>query len=294
MARLGGDEFLIAMPMVGNSEEIEQVARKVLMVLAEPFQVEGHEVQITASIGICKSPDDGESPALLLQSADAAMYEAKKRGRGTFCFFSPALTQATRRQQKLDSDLHKAWARDEFVIHYQPFVSTESGCTTGVEALLRWRHPEQGLISPGQFIPQLEELGLMVEVGRWVLRTACRQNVAWQQSGLPPIRMAVNVSSQQFFQGTMVDTVTTVLRETGMDPKWLELELTESRTLDGSEATVKIMLDLKRIGARSCAGRFRYGLVVALVSKTLPDRSNQDRSIVYTGCPIAARCRSHC
>ena len=185
VARLGGDEFVIAVQMAERLEGIEFVARKVLDALSEPFRVEDRELQISASIGICQFPEDGKNAEDLLQFADVAMYEAKERGRGRFCFFSPALTEATRREQKLESDLVQACARDEFEIHYQPLVETKSGRITGMEALLRWRHPEQGLLSPNQFIPKLEELGLIVEVGRWVLKTACRQAVEWQRNGLP-------------------------------------------------------------------------------------------------------------
>jgi diguanylate cyclase (GGDEF)-like protein len=172
LARLGGDEFVVALPMAGDEKDIERVAKKIQTTLAEPFGIEGHQLKIGASIGICVYPDDGENPETLLQIADFAMYEAKKRGRGTYAFFTPELTEATRHRQKLGNDLQQACARNEFVLHYQPMVSTVTGRVTGVEALLRWLHPEQGLISPNEFIPQLEEMGLMAEVGLWVLRTA--------------------------------------------------------------------------------------------------------------------------
>ncbi len=281
VARMDGDQFAIAVPMVTAIEDVERVAQKVQAALAEPFQIEGHELRISASIGICQFPDNGENPDVLLQSADAAMYEAKKRGCGTYFFFSPSLTHATRHQQKLETDLHNACARDEFVVYYQPFVSSKSGRITGVEALLRWRHPEEGMISPNHFIPQLEEMGRMVEVGRWVLRAACHQNVAWQRDGLVPIRMAVNVSAQQFFQGNIVDTVESVLRETGMDPKWLELELTESRILDSSEATIKIMRDLKRIGVGLSLDDFGTGWSSLSYLRNFPiDRIKIDQSFI--------------
>jgi diguanylate cyclase (GGDEF)-like protein/PAS domain S-box-containing protein len=281
VARLDGDQFAIGVPMVTAIEDVERVAQKVQAALAEPFQIEGHELRISGSIGICQFPDNGENPDVLLQSADAAMYEAKKRGRGTYCFFTPSLTQATLDQHKLESDLHNACARNEFVVYYQPFVSSITGCITGVEALLRWRHPEEGLISPNHFIPQLEEMGRMVEVGRWVLRAACHQNVAWQQGGLAPIRMAVNVSARQFFQGNIVDTVESVLRETGLEPKWLELELTESRILDGSEATIKIMKDLKRIGVSLSLDDFGTGWSSLSYLRNFPiDRIKIDQSFI--------------
>jgi diguanylate cyclase (GGDEF)-like protein/PAS domain S-box-containing protein len=281
VARLGGDEFVIALPAVTTNPNIEQVAHKVLTALDEPLQIEGHELEISASIGISQYPADGENSEALLQAADAAMYEAKKKGRGICCFFTSELSEATRHRQKLESDLQQACARSEFVVHYQPLVSTNSGRITGVEALLRWLHPEQGLISPNQFISLLEELGLMAEVGQWVLRTACLQMVAWQKEGLPPLRLAVNVSAQQFYRGDIVKTVDQVLRETGLDPKWLELELTESLTLDDSETTLKIMRDLKRIGVSLSLDDFGTGWSSLSYLRQFPlDRIKIDRSFM--------------
>jgi diguanylate cyclase (GGDEF)-like protein/PAS domain S-box-containing protein len=281
VARLGGDEFVIGIGMVSASGEIETVARKVLATMDEPFQIEGHTLQISASLGISVYPADGENAATLLQFADTAMYEAKKNGRSTHCFFTSALTEASRRRQKLANDLHQACARGEFVLHYQPLVSVSSGRITAVEALLRWYHPEEGLISPNEFIPQLEELGLMVEVGNWVLRTACLQNVAWQKEGLRKVRVAVNVSSQQLYRGDIVDAVERTLHETGLEPKWLELELTESLTLDDSETTVRIMRNLKRIGVGLSLDDFGTGWSSLSYLRRFPfDRIKIDRSFM--------------
>jgi diguanylate cyclase (GGDEF)-like protein/PAS domain S-box-containing protein len=164
VARLGGDEFVIGLPSVADNEDIERVVQKVMAALVEPFQIEGHELQISCSIGICQYPVDGENPEALLQSADAAMYRAKSKRRGTYCFFAPKFSEGVQRRLHLENGLHKACERGEFVLHYQPLVSTDSGRITDMEALLRWNHPEQGLISPNQFIPLLEEMGMMVEV----------------------------------------------------------------------------------------------------------------------------------
>ncbi len=281
VARVGGDEFVIAAPGVASNAEIELIAKKMLAALAEPFLSEDRELRISGSIGICQFPDDGEDPATLLQCADATMYEAKKRGFGAWCFFSPALTQATRHRRKLENDLRRACERDEFVVHYQPFVSLDSGCITGVEALLRWRHPEQGLIPPNQFIPQLEELGLMAGVGRWVLKIACYQSVAWQQDGLPPIRMAVNVSTQQLYWANLAETVQETLLETRLDPRWLELELTESHTLDDSEVTLQIMKDLRLIGVSLSLDDFGIGWSSLSYLRRFPiDRIKIDQSFI--------------
>jgi len=281
VARPGGDEFAIALPGISERGEVDLVARKILRAIAEPFQVEGHEIRITSSIGIAQFPSDGESPEKLLQAADAATIESKKRGRGEHTFFSPAMTEASRRRQRLETDLAQAWTRDEFVLHYQPFIESDSGRITGMEALLRWKHPDQGLISPNQFIPHLEEMGMMVEVGRWVLKAACRQSVGWQCQGFPAIRMAVNVSSQQFYQGNIVDTVEAVIHETGLDPKLLELELTESRMLDKSDATISIMRRLKKIGVSLALDDFGTGWSSLSYLKSFPlDRIKIDQSFV--------------
>jgi diguanylate cyclase (GGDEF)-like protein/PAS domain S-box-containing protein len=281
VARLGGDEFVIGVPMIADSRDIEAVAQKILAALGKPFRIEGRDLQISASIGIAEYPTDGENPGALLQFADAAMYEAKKKGRGVFCFFTPKLTEATQRRQKLESDLHHACDRGEFVLHYQPLISMNAGRITGVEALLRWYHPEEGLILPNEFIPQLEEMGLMVDVGDWVLRTACLQNVAWKKEGLPRIRVAVNLSAQQFCRGNIVHTVERTLNETGLEPKWLELELTESLTLDDSETTIKIMQDLKRIGISLSLDDFGTGWSSLSYLRKFPlDRIKIDRSFM--------------
>jgi diguanylate cyclase (GGDEF)-like protein/PAS domain S-box-containing protein len=281
VARLGGDEFIIGISMVADTRDIEIVAQKVLATLSEPCQIEGETLQIGASMGIAVYPADGENPEALLQCADAAMYEAKKRGRGTVCFFEPELTEATRRRQKLEKDLQQACSRGEFAVHYQPLVSVNEGRITGVEALLRWYHPEEGLISPSEFIPQLEELGLMVEVGEWVLRTACLQNVTWQKEGLSPVRVAVNLSAQQFYRGDIAGTVDSALRETGLEPEWLELEITESLTLDESETTVEIMQDLKRIGVSLSLDDFGTGWSSLSYLRKFPlDRIKIDRSFM--------------
>jgi diguanylate cyclase (GGDEF)-like protein/PAS domain S-box-containing protein len=281
IARLGGDEFVIALPLITGVEQLEFVANRVLEAVAAPFEIGGHQLQVSASIGICLYPRDGENPELLLQYADAAMYEAKKRGRNRYCFFTPALTEATQQQQRLQSDLVHACARGEFVLHYQPFIDSKSGHITGVESLLRWQHQQLGLIPPNQFVPELEELGLIVEVGHWVLRTACRQAVDWQRLGLPPLRMAVNVSSRQFYQDNFVGIVESALTESGLQSELLELELTESRTLDDSEVTINIMQDLKRLGVKLSLDDFGTGWSSLAYLRRFPvDRIKIDRSFV--------------
>jgi diguanylate cyclase (GGDEF)-like protein/PAS domain S-box-containing protein len=281
VARLGSDEFAIALQLAPNDEDTERAAQKVLGLFTEPFQIDGQELQVSAGLGISRSPKDGQNAEALMQFADAAMYQAKKGGLGKYCIFSPDLTEATRRQQNLENDLVRAFEHDEFVLHYQPFVSTESGLVTGVESLLRWRHPKQGLISPDDFIPQMEELGMMVEVGRWILRTACRQNMDWQTMGIPPIRVAVNVSSQQFAESSFTDTVREALRESGLEPEFLELELTESRTLEDSAAAIRTLRHLKQIGVSLSLDDFGTGWSSLSYLKAFPlDRIKIDQSFV--------------
>lgn len=281
IARVGGDEFAIVIPNLSNTEDVERLAKKVQAALSEPFRIEGREAHFSAGIGIALFPDDGERSDALLRSADAAMYEAKRRGCGRNCFFSASFTEATRRQQQIESDLILACSRDEFVLHYQPFVETISGRITGVEALLRWQHPEHGLLPPGQFIPALEKLGLMVQVGRWVLRSACLQAVDWQQLGLPPIRMAVNVSSQQFREGNLLGDVQAALNQSKLDAKLLELEVTESQVLDDSESILNTLRHIKQLGASLAIDDFGTGWSSLSYLRRFPfDRLKIDRSFV--------------
>jgi diguanylate cyclase (GGDEF)-like protein/PAS domain S-box-containing protein len=281
VARLGGDEFVVALPLAASDFDTEQVARKILAAIAEPFEIEGHELHVKSSIGICHYPADGENAGALLQAADSAMYEAKAKGRGTYCFCTPGLNAEAKRRQKLEVDLRKAVVRQEFVLHYQPLVSADTGRITGMEALLRWNHPEEGLVFPNQFIPVLEELGLMTEVGQWALLTACRQNFEWQRDGLDPVRMAVNVSAQQFHRGNIISAVTEALNKTGLDPRWLELEITESLTLDDTENTILIMRDLKMLGVSLSLDDFGTGWSSLAYLRRFPlDRIKIDRSFM--------------
>ncbi len=281
IARVGGDEFAIVVPNLTDNEDVDRFAKKVQAALSETFRIEGREAQFSAGIGIALFPDDGERSDVLLRAADSAMYEAKRRGCGRHCFFSASYTEATRRQHQIESDLILACSREEFVLHYQPFVETNSGRITGMEALLRWQHPEHGLLPPGQFIPALEKLGWMVEVGRWVLRSACLQAVDWQRMGLLPIRMSVNVSSQQFREGNMLGDVQAALHQSKLDAKLLELELTESQVLDDSESILNILRRLKQLGVSLAVDDFGTGWSSLSYLRRFPfDRLKIDRSFV--------------
>lgn len=287
VARLGGDEFVIGLSGIQDDFAIEEVVQKVLLSLHDPFHIEGHELQISSSIGISQYPNDGEIPGTLLRAADTAMYAAKANARGGYMFFTSELNMAAQRRLLLTTDLRHARELGQFVLLYQPQVSTVNGTITAVEALLRWNHPLHGLIAPKEFIPLLEELGLMIEVGSWVLKTACLQNAAWQLEGMQPVRMAVNVSAQQFYRGDLVRTVKEVLNESKLQPEWLELELTETLTLDDSETTINIMIELKLLGLSLSLDDFGTGWSSLSCLRRFPlDRLKIDRSFM---CDIATQ-----
>ncbi len=281
-SRLGGDEFVIVLPEVSSDSDIEEVVQKLLRSLHEPFRVEGHQLAVSCSIGVGRYPDDGESPGALLRIADIAMYAAKSAFRGSYKFFTPELNMLTQRRILLVSELRQACARGEFTLYYQPQVSTVSGVITGVEALMRWNHPKHGMISPAEFIPLLEEMGLMIVVGRWAMKTACLQSVAWQKEGLAPVRMSVNVSAQQFYRGDLLHMVEEVLRESGLESKWLELELTETLSLDDSETTINIMKRLKLLGVSLSLDDFGTEWSSLSYLRRFPlDRLKIDRSFMH-------------
>ena len=280
-ARLGGDEFAVCLPDLASTHDAELLAQRILAVIEVPFQIEQHELNVGSSIGIACYPQDGTDHDTLLRAADTAMYDAKANGRGIYRFFTPELNEAAQLRHMLVNEVRHAHRRGEFVLHYQPQLSLTSHSISGVEALLRWHHPKHGIISPGLFIPLLEEMGMMPEVGEWVLRTACQQNVKWQAEGLPSLRIAVNLSAQQFYRGEIVETVRRALAESGLDPQWLELELTESLTLDESEENLKIMGQLKDLGVSLTLDDFGTGWSSLSYLRRFPlDRIKIDRSFM--------------
>ena len=279
-ARLGGDEFVVA-ARLEKPGDAEILAQRILDAFKPVAKVGRHDLHIGSSIGIALYPGDGDNPAALLQAADTAMYQAKKKGRGGYRLFTHDLSIAAERWHTLSNDLHGACERGEFTLHYQPQVAADNSEITGFETLLRWNHPTQGLVQPGLFIPLLEEHGKMVEVGRWVLSQACRQNAAWQAQGLPKVRVAVNLSAQQFYRGDIVHAVRDALDESGLAPEWLELELTESLTLDDTETTMRIMRELKGLGVKLSLDDFGTGWSSLGYLKRFPlDRIKIDRSFV--------------
>jgi diguanylate cyclase (GGDEF)-like protein/PAS domain S-box-containing protein len=280
-ARLGGDEFVIALSGLASRADAEAVATKVIASLKGPFLIDGRSLHIGTSVGIGLFPEDGGDASALLQAADTAMYAAKAGGRGGYRFFSRELSAAARRWHTLSNDIHGAAERGEFALHYQPQIAIGNGTVTGVEALLRWQHPAEGLISPALFIPLLEERGLIVEVGRWVLETACRQGAQWLAEGRAPLRIGVNLSPQQVYRGDIVATVRAALEASQLDPQWLELELTENLTLDESETTLRIMEELKALGVSLSLDDFGTGWSSLSYLRRFPlDRIKIDRSFV--------------
>lgn len=259
IGRLGGDEFLILLPELTHVADAATVAEKILWLFTEPFYLDTHEVFVSPSLGISLYPSDGENIEALLKHADTAMYHAKEQGRNNYQFFTQELNKKIHDRLTLENDLRKALDRKEFLLHYQPVVDLVSEQLVGVEALVRWQSPQRGLVSPGAFIPITEETGLIVPLGERILREACRQNFAWQKKGYPPHRIAVNISARQFREAGFVETVLGILEETGMDPLWLELEITESIAMGQGENTIQQLRQLREFGIRIAIDDFGTG-----------------------------------
>jgi diguanylate cyclase (GGDEF)-like protein/PAS domain S-box-containing protein len=244
VARLGGDEFALLLPGVRGADDVAALADRVLRRLAEPFVVEGRELFVTASIGIALCPADGTHPDTLLKFADSAMYHAKKSGRNNVQFYARELTVRSLERMDMEQALRKARGNGELDVHYQPQVDLETGAVIGAEALLRWHRPGHGMVGPDRFIPVAEECGLIVDIGEWVLRTACRAVVRWNAGRARPLKVAVNLSPRQFVRNDLAGTVAAVLAETGCRPEWLELEITEGLLLDDGAETTAILAAL--------------------------------------------------
>jgi predicted signal transduction protein with EAL and GGDEF domain len=248
LARLGGDEFTILIPDLERVEHALNVAHRVKDAMRRPFIIEGNEIFVTASIGISLFPEDGDDCTSLLKFADTAMYHAKNCGKNNAKLYSSSLTMQIMSHVKLEVGLRRALQNDELYLLYQPQLDVRSSEIVGVEALVRWRHAERGVISPTEFIPLAEETGLIVPIGEWVLRTACNQARAWQKLARRPVRMAVNLSAKQFKDENLSQIVLSALHDTGLDPRLLELELTEGTLMDDAKATLATLEQLRGIG----------------------------------------------
>ena len=281
ISRLGGDEFTILLIDTSSSEAIAGVARKILQSFAHSFRVEGHELFVTASIGISIFPGDGEEVETLLKCADSAMYRAKELGRNQAQMFTASMNERYGRRLALEQSLHHALERDELVLHYQPIFDRNRKKVVALEALVRWNHPDRGLVQPTEFIGLAEETGLIVPIGEWVLRRVCHDSRAWRAAGLPPMRIGVNISAPQFQQLSFPLVVGSILREYACDPALLELEITETVAVQNIETTTTAMRDLKELGIRIAIDDFGTGQSSLVYLKRFPiDTVKIDRAFV--------------
>ena len=261
VARQGGDEFMILLQNIRSVHAVTGIAERILAAVTRPFLVRGHEMHVTASMGITVYPFDDTNAHGLLRNADVAMYKAKQSGKNSFQFYTAGMSAHIHEQRAIENGLRRALENGEFVLHYQPQIDLKSGDLIGVEALIRWQHPERGLLAPGLFIPIAEESALIVAIGEWVLRTACEQRRAWQDLGLPLLRIAVNLSGRQFAEADLPATVERILRETDLRkiPQCLELEVTESMLMEDTERTAATLHALHEMGVRLAIDDFGTG-----------------------------------
>jgi diguanylate cyclase (GGDEF)-like protein/PAS domain S-box-containing protein len=281
VARLGGDEFVLLINDQAGPDSLRKMMERILATVAEPWFIEQGEFNVTASVGVACYPDDGADAQTLLKHADSAMYRAKDRGRNGVQFFTSEINVQMIENLEMESKLRRALEREQFVLHYQPRVDLRSGACLGAEALIRWEISPQEIISPHRFIPLAEETGLIVSIGRWVLETACSQNKAWQDAGLEPLVVSVNVSARQLRQDDFVQTVVAVLKKTGLEARYLEIELTESMVMHDAEKLVAMLDELKRIGVQMSVDDFGTGYSSLSYLKRFPvDRLKIDRSFV--------------
>lgn len=281
VARLGGDEFTVLLPCVRHAQDAAKVAHKIIEMLDQSWRIDNQEFHITASLGIALYPNDGQDPEALLKHADTAMYRAKDKGKNNYQLYTQAMNTKIMERIKMESDLRQALKREEFRVFYQPQVNSGTGQITGVEALVRWCHPERGLMLPAEFIPLAEETGLIVPMGEWVLRTACAKNKRWQDEGLQPARVTVNISACQFEQQNLVGTIQKILEMTGLEAKWLELEITESALMKDVDSAIRTLNELKTMGVRISIDDFGTGYSSLNYLKRFPIHTLKiDRSFV--------------
>jgi diguanylate cyclase (GGDEF)-like protein len=281
VARLGGDEFVVLLPELTDGHCAESVAQKILHAIAKSYNLMGQEFRVTASIGISTFPQDGEDEQTLTKNADIAMYQAKAEGKNNFQFYSEKLNSNSLERLALESSLRHALERDQFRLHYQAKRDISSGLISGMEALLRWEHPDLGTVTPMQFLPVAEETGMIVPIGKWVLKTACMQSVEWQKEGLPPLSIAVNMTASQFSDEYLLQDIASILKATGMNPRLLELELSESLLIHDVEKAMRILMGLKALGIRIAVDDFGTGYSSLATLQRFPlDTVKIDRSFV--------------
>lgn len=281
LARIGGDEFICLLPHLKSKRDAETTANQLLEKLALPFTLFDHEIYISASIGISLFPNDGDDSETLVTSADSAMYTAKRQGRNQYEWFKAEIQAGRFEKLILENNLRKALQQDQLRLVYQPQQDLTNGTISTVEALIRWEHPDLGTISPADFIPLAEETGLIIPIGEWVLHEACRQNKEWQENGYRPVRVAVNLSSQQFLQPELPKTIFGILEKTKLSPTWLELEITESMIVKDLKTTTKILYELKEMGIHISIDDFGTGYSSLSYLNELPiDILKIDRSFI--------------
>jgi len=283
LSRLGGDEFTLIIENINGADDAAHVASRVLEALGEPFHVGEEELVISASIGISMYPIDDVDLDTLIRHTDMAMYRSKSHGRATYSFFSEDLSAAVTARVSLEANLRRAIEREEFVLHFQPKSELRSGKITGVEALVRWHRPGHGLIPPDRFVSVLEDTGLILPVGAWVIRAACEQLAAWDRLGLPPLRLAVNLSARQFRHLYLASMIEDSLRENGIEPQRLEIELTESLLMEDNEATRAMLESFRRLGVRLAIDDFGTGhSSLSYIRRFAIDTLKIDRSFVQS------------
>jgi len=279
--RLGGDEFVVVLPDVPHHDAVVELIHRIVRSVSEPCDVDGHQLHTSPSIGISLYPGDGAEAETLLRNADTAMYYAKANGRNNYQFFAEPMNAAANKRLHLESELWEALAQDQLLLHYQPQVDLISGKIVGVEALVRWQHPQRGMIAPAEFIPVAEESGLILPLGHWVLLTACRQAKAWLDEGVDVGEIAVNISAHQFRQPEFAQSVQAVLNETGLPAERLELEITESTVMHSADSSVKTLAELKRMGVKLAIDDFGTGYSSLSYLRRFPvDRLKIDRAFV--------------
>jgi diguanylate cyclase (GGDEF)-like protein len=281
VARLSGDEFTIMLENVNGQEDMDILCSRIVETMKQPLHIMGREVFITASIGTAMYPADADEPTNLLAKADAAMYEAKRSGRNTYRHYAPGMSLYSFDRMSLETDLRTALERNEFELFYQPQVSLATGKIVGNEALIRWRHPERGLLSPIHFIEITEETGLIVPIGKWVLQEACRQHMIWIENGLEPMCISVNISAMQFYQTGFCEMVRSIIIDSGMQPIYLELELTESLFMHDVDVVLKTLRELHEFGVKLAIDDFGTGYSNLGYLKRFPiDRLKIDQSFI--------------
>jgi diguanylate cyclase (GGDEF)-like protein len=281
VARLGGDEFTVLLSDISSAQDAARVSQRIINAVAQPFNLDNHEVIITTSIGISLFPNDGNDIVTLIKNADTAMYHAKDLGRNNFQFYTQSMNSTTLERLALENHLRKALERKEFILYYQPQFDVLTERIIGVEALVRWKHRELGMVSPAEFIPLAEETGLIIQIDEWVMHTACEQMKRWQEEGLPDITMSVNLSGQHFIRENLLETVSGIIKETGLDPRFLELELTESVVMKNAKETVSTLRSLKDMGLHIAIDDFGTGYSSLSYLKRFPlDTLKIDRSFV--------------